>query len=264
MLAFVIIPCCYCHAGCNRPSFNAKHLKVVKTFYYQVNSNPDSIGYSVFSETGEISSISSLKVVNKYVYLTDAVHGNVKRVDITTGNLIVSEKLDRDSCWLSSMAYFNNLLFVFTFRGNVYLLDKSLVKKGSLFLKDYFGNDIEVYSENKDSLVIYGHSSMDIFQDNNHKDFLRRMIIDKNNHYSFDTIALTSEESFFRLKKETGKEEIEDSQLIYKTNKGEYEIPDSIEIRKEYDCKRIDYTDNYLVNFEVDSKCLKLVVYEYE
>lgn len=256
--------------GCNQQSASkmqgdkilssTKQLKKTTTFYYQVNESTDSIGYKRF-EDGEISSIVSLKIVGKQVFLSDPVHGNVKRIDLENRKLTASERLDTDSSWLYNIAYFNNLLYVFTFRGKVYLLDKNLETKGTFFLPDFIG-DIDVYSENMDSLVIYRNPS-DIYQDNNRKDYLRRMIIGKNNHYSFDTISLEGEESLTRLRKETGKEVRQGDKLVYETSKGKYEILDSIEIKKEYDCKRIDYSDDYLVTFEVNPKRLKLVVYEY-
>lgn len=236
-----------------------KQIKRIKILYYQVNVNKDSIGYKKFKD-GEISSIRSIKIVDKAAFLIDQVHNNIKKIDLTNGKLSSSEKLDTDGSSLYNIAYFNDLIYVFTYRGRVYLLDEDLKRKGSFFLPNYIG-DVDIYSANDDSLIIYRNS--DIMQDKKLNDYLRRMIIDNKNNYSFDTISVNNEEFITRLRKETGKEVEFGDKLIYKTSQGEYEIPENIEVKKNYDCKRIDFTDNYLVTFEVNPIYLKLVVYEY-
>ncbi len=239
-----------------------KKLKSKNTFCYQIGENSDSFGYDVFEETGEINSVVSIKIVNKYIYLSDAVHGNVKRLDLESGELIASEKLDTDSSWINSLAYYNDLLYVFTFKGNVYLLDKNLKKKDKFFLNNYIGN-INVFSEDEDGLKIYRHSPNDIFQNKSQEYYLKRIVVSKTNNYTFDTIPLNNEEYLTLLRKEIGKEVLVDNKLIFKTTNWKYEIPDSLSKNNDYDCRSIDYSKDYIVTFEVNPRLLKLIVYKY-
>jgi hypothetical protein len=162
---------------------------------------------------------------------------------------------------LGSIGYFNNTIYIFTFLGRVHLLDRSLESKGSFFLPDYIGS-VDIYNENLNYLTIYRNPD-DMFQNKEHKNFLKRMMIDKKNNYIFDTIILQSNESLSRLRKKVGEEIKQDNKLIFKTTDSEYEIPYSINIEKDYDCKRIDYSDKYLVSFVVNKDVFKLTVFEY-
>jgi len=165
LLLFFLIVICDQKSISNQPVKQAgkplKYIKKTNTFYYKTDKNIDSIGYYVYKETGEIVSIANIKIVDKYAYLSDPAHGNVKRIDLEDGTIIASEKLDLDSSWISCLAFYNDQLYVFTFRGKVYLLDKNLKTKGGFLLNNYIGN-IDIYSEGDDGIIIYRNSSEDI------------------------------------------------------------------------------------------------------
>lgn len=235
-----------------------KLLKNIKTFYYQVSDEKDSIGYSVFKNTGEIISISDIKIVNDYAFLSDPVHGNIKRIDLRSGIMKASVILNKDLSWISSLSFFNDLLHVFTIDGKVFLFDINLNYKGNFSINTY--SYIYVYTVTKDELIVYRYPS-DIYQNNGN--YLKRIIIDKSRAFRFDTISLNNNELLALLRRENGKEVLDNDSLVFETNDFKFEIPGNLEKVKDYQCKNVDYSDNYIVTFTVDKQRLLLRVYEY-
>jgi hypothetical protein len=88
----------------NNIARNTKQLKQIKTFLFHISDQIDSIGYKNF-EDGEIMSIACIKTIDDFVFLSDPVHCNIKRINLKDGKLIASNILDKDSSFLSSISF---------------------------------------------------------------------------------------------------------------------------------------------------------------
>jgi hypothetical protein len=92
------------------------------------NDNPDQFGFIEPDDTGPGVGPKSMILHSRYAYVTDQVHGHVKRIDLTSGILITSPALsDRPRiAWPGDIAIFDSLLYVTSLVKSIYVLGVDL------------------------------------------------------------------------------------------------------------------------------------------
>ncbi len=85
------------------------------------NENPDSIGF--LQSEGEAVGIEGIYLFEDKIVLTDPIHKNLKIIDVRTNEVMVSNELDDG---IEQVIEFNNLLYVFSGSGKVFLFDRGL------------------------------------------------------------------------------------------------------------------------------------------
>jgi len=244
-------------------STKIKYIKNKRTFVFPVGNNTNAFGFRTYPETGDIASISCIRIIDNSIYLIDGVFSNVKKISVNDGKLTVSENLKRDRTYLVSIGQLNNLLYIFTNAQIAYILDKNLQYKGSIILKDYNG-DVNIYSEGKDTLTVFNIAAY--WDDAYGKLNLIKFKVDVNGHCIPDTVPVDDDEFQYLERKSNGKESKEfiiGNKMFLRTKMFTYEISESLKDLNNYACIDVDYSDKYLVYFKVNSKRLKLTVLEY-
>jgi hypothetical protein len=125
-----------------------------KVFSFPVdNDHAERIGFIELENNYSIG-ITSLCVVDNYIYLTDEYHKNIKRVDIITSEIICSNKLT-DSTYFkqfNDIVEFNNSLYITSSENNIFVVDKDLKKYFSLKLPTKGGYPINILSKTDSTL----------------------------------------------------------------------------------------------------------------
>lgn len=244
--------------------FDSTKIRLIKsrqTFTFPVSKNPSDFGYYVFPGTGEIFSVSSIRLINNAIYLTDASNSNIKKIDLNTGKLSVSKSLKRDRTWLISLGYLNNQLYLITDRNIVYIMDLDLNYKRSILLKNFVGR-IFLSFESPDSLVLTNMD--DCYNDKEGYLCPINYIIDKYDHCVRDS---TRPENFdLLLDRSSGiiaPEVIIKKKLFLNINDLLYEIPVSIENLNPYDCYNVDFSKGRLTYYEMNKNRIKIEVLDY-
>jgi len=244
--------------------FDSTKIKLIKnrqTFTFPVSKNPSDFGYYVFPGTGEIFSVSSIRLIDNAIYLTDASNSNIKKIDLNTGKLSVSKSLKRDRSWLISLGYLNNQLYLITNWNIVYIMDLDLNYKRSILLKNFVGR-IFLSFESLDSLVLTNKD--DGGNDKEGYDCPINYIIDKYDHCVRDS---TRPENFDllidRFSGIFAPEVTIKKKLFLNIHDILYEIPVSIENVNSYDCYNVDFSKGRLTYYEMNKNRIKIEVLDY-
>lgn len=122
-------------------------------FKFNVNNeNHRDFGFG-FVEDDHSISIDNVLIVNDKVFFIDLYHANLKRLNLQNGELFFSEKLELDKEYLSSLAFFNGLLYVFTTGNTYFKLDLDLNIIEQISLPDYNFRK-EIYKQVSDTLFL--------------------------------------------------------------------------------------------------------------
>jgi len=239
-----------------------KHLKSTRKFVYPIGKSVDTFGYHYYPETGEISSVECIRIIDNSIFLIDQVHKVIKKINLIDGKLTVSNSLKRDRTYMTSIGFLNNSLYVFTNAGIAFNLDMDLHYKSSISMKDYNG-DVYIYSESEDELIVYSlYASMS----NDKIDQTLYYKINKNGQCAPYYIQKKSYklDQFYQTPQGYAGGEIQvENKLYFQTNNFAYEIPESFKKLNDYSCLDVDYSNKYVVHFKVNNKRIEIIVYEY-
>jgi len=244
--------------------FDSTKIKLIKnrqTFTFPVSKNPSDFGYDVFFQTGEVTSVTSIRLIGNAIYLTDAKNSNVKKIDLNTGRLSVSKPLKRNRTWLSSLGYLNNQLYVLTDFNIVYIMDLDLNYKRSILLSDFAG-EVFVNYEKPDSLILT--NMLNYYNDKDGDLCLINIIIDKYDRCVRDS---TCPENFdLLIDRSSGifaPEVTIRKKLFLNIHDLLYEIPVSIENVNHYACYNVDFSNGRLTYYEINKNRIKIEVLDY-
>jgi len=262
---------CHILIGQNSSSISAKnldstHYKVIKskqTFTFPIGEKIEDFGFKHFEDVGDISSVTSIRLIGHSIYLADQYHLNVKKIDLNTGELSVSKSLNRKSTYLTTIGYLNNQLYILTNFNTIYVLDLDLNYLRTIFLKDYLG-PVFVGSETPDTLTIL---NMVNSYNNKAGDYCPiKMKIDKYDHCTLDSTEFNDEDFNSITEKSSGiiAPEITINKKMYlQINKFLYEIPESVSDVNDYNCSNVDYSNNQIVFFTINKSKIVINVLNY-
>jgi len=249
-------------------STKIKYIKKKRIFSFLMGNAANNFGYRKYND-GSVSSVNCVKIIGNYVYLIDEEQNNIKRLNLTDGKMIVSNRnLVRDRTCLTSIGYINNTIYIFTTFNIVYLFDKGLHYKGSIFLQNYRGA-IYPYSENKDSLVVYNIDAWDDALGETKKTGILSLI-KINNNGRISNIKINADNDIFEFLngKQNGcpGEVIPwGNKLLLKIHDVSYEIPNNLYYLNKYNCSciNVDYTEKCVVCYKASKAKLEVTICEY-
>lgn len=90
------------------------------------NNNPDLLGFEYHKADGSFA-IRDILLQNNYLYIVDEFHGNIKKIDINTGEIKCSNILGKgkQEC-IQRIAFLLNKFYVFSIHKTSYILDCNL------------------------------------------------------------------------------------------------------------------------------------------
>lgn len=133
-----------------------KELKEVEKFKYPINNNDKNcFGFErMTASAGLPNAVGGLFIENDFIYVLDSKHGNIKKININSGNIIQVSKGKINDGKLDVMIKFNNDFIIFpnTSR-NIYVMSQDLDRLETIKLSNNLAyySKIEHYS---DSLLI--------------------------------------------------------------------------------------------------------------
>jgi len=230
----------------------------VKTISIAIdNEDQSKIGF-VKLENDVFIGITSLCVVDHFVFLTDELHKNVKRVDLRSSEVIHSERLTDSTFFkqFNDATWFNERLYISSSERAVFVVSRDLKEHTSFELPTKGGYPTIVFGKT-DSTVDFVVETRDSLYK-----------VDKGNNVIARRKLFEDEQSlvtnFFNL---------EQGHVGYKKLK--YIKSDSLEcliinerridLVRPYqyspDARNVDFNENYCVIFEIDESYLRLYVY---
>ncbi len=257
-----------------------KAMKARRVMVFDLSSeDPDYPGL-IYSP--EAVSIEAIKIVGNFAYLSDPVHGNIKKICLKSGCMTSSYALEdeRFEYYLQEIAYFNSLLFVITHRNKVIMLNTDLEYVDSFFLPDSHQNKNYLYSDRGHKLVLFSDGRNDFIidektrpseyvVDEKTKIFQRRLHIDYQLNFSYDTLSFLNHSEYRKWKTSIRGSLIKiEDKPFYLCNDIKYEVPIDFEAGRFFGGalgRNIDCSEQYLAFFDIslEEKKLFLSVYEY-
>lgn len=245
-----------------------KKIKNKKQFVYNINNaDTDSFGFMPVADDQALG-IKSLLIYNNCAYLTDPFHGNVKKIDLVSGIVKSSSILLNDKYFkICSITSFNNSLYVFSEKEDVFILDYDLTVKDQFKLDSKYKGDKDVYYIKQDTLVIFRPNN-DVVQLDNGQMQVSLIKIDKKHSISREVLLYPDYETYkdlfpnIRGSKYLETKEQEKNYLI--TSYGKFELPEGLPNTSQYyDSKNMDFTFDKIVYFNITPEKVQITVCEY-
>lgn len=249
----------------NRSFFGSKEVSVSldelqpKVFSFPIdNEDANKIGYIELENDISIG-ITSLCVVNNFIYLTDEYHKNIKRVDIFTSDIICSNKITDSTFFkqFNDIVEFDNNLYITSSENNVFIVTEDLKKFFSFKLPTKGGYPIKIFSKSDSTLDFCIEVRDSLYRINNKNEIISSRKLDNK-----ESIWLTN---YFDI----ALGNIKYKSLKYiKENSNEYLLIGSKKIKLivpfKYcsDAYNIDFNNDYLVIFDISVNGFILYVYD--
>jgi hypothetical protein len=243
-----------------------KQVELIKKWVFKVNNaDPGQIGYKTYTDDESIG-VKAICVDGEYAYIADVYHTSVKRINITTGELLSSKPLsnlpsDESGIWLRDISIFNNKIYVTSDMSSIYVfsLDLELLQMISV-LKGR--KNIESINENNIEIFLYDNQLAD-------KSIEKTLLsIDKNG----DTATIKKQTSIQEYKKLLSQERVQgkpfqvytkNSRSYFKNEYGIIELSNQVPDIKTYDVRNLNFNLSSLVFFDSTPTEFTLYVYKY-
>lgn len=248
-----------------------KAIKSVRIFKYKINnSNDNDFGFLSVLEDQSIG-VRNIYLYKDFVFLSDPVHGNVKKINLSSGKICaVSPLLDKDND-LRNITVFNDFVYVLTDNEINFILDTGLNKIGNLLLPQYKGVK-DVFKQTENELILY-RPIEDVIQQNDKRMKISILKVDKTNSFQKDSLiwsydeynksAYGSSSSSNRGKQYTVFNNKEGKRYFINEH-GKFELREILPTTfKYYDSKNIDFTPNKIAYYNVTSSDVILTVNSY-
>lgn len=247
---------------------NVKQLKNLKRFVFKIdNLDYNSFGFALV-ENDQAISITNILILGDFIFLSDAYHGNVKRID-SDGKIISSAVLMNNTYMnLRSIGVFNNLLYVFSDKEDVFILDLNLQLKEHFKIgTDKWNGVKDILEVTVDTLTIY-RSISDVKQLSDGRIQLSLIKIDKSNNITKSKLYYPDYESYsaqlFNIRGLLYKEERAGNKDYLVTPYGKFEIPEVLpNTSTYYDSKNLDFNQEIIAYFNINPQKVVITVCEY-
>lgn len=243
-----------------------KKIKNIRQFKFLVNNNdPLCFGFELVPDDQAIG-VRNILLVENSAYLTDPYHGNIKKVNLLDGKVLISSILDSNYTSLRMLAYMNYKIYVFTDRVNTFIIDTSLKKTDEFLMSNYrWGKD--VFYQKEDVIVLYRPID-DVTQLTDRRLKVSLLKLFDGNKLVKDSVFFDNYKSFRDIEpndRGVKYEEVTEGSFRYLVNAwGKYELKEQLPVTsKYYDSKNIDFTANRIVYYSVSPKEVIITIYEY-
>jgi hypothetical protein len=243
-----------------------KKVGLIKKWIFKVNNaDPLQIGYKTYTDDESIG-VKGICVDGEYAYITDVYHTSIKRINITTGELLSSKPLsnlpsDKSGIWLREISVFNNKIYVTSDMSSIYVFSLELELIQSIpVLKGR--KKIESINEKNIEILLYENQLAD-------KSIEKTLFsIDKNG----DTSTIKRQMPIQEYKKVLSQKRVQGKsfQEYSKNNryylKNEYciiELSNPIPDINTYDARNLNFDFTSLVFFDSTPAEFTLCVYKY-
>jgi hypothetical protein len=228
------------------------------------NKNERAFGYKIGSD-GIPVSVSDIVISNSRIYAVDAAHCNIKIIDIQSGKITCSEKIHRknEDVFLSRILDCNDYLYVTSDNGAIYKLSKAGRLLKVIAIADYSGSKYIYESSNK-SFTIFNDADFEQREDEKVSLHLKRIDYDDNVR---DTIVVLNDlRAYSKVRQRIrGKQYILQTlneKTVLDTDFDNFQISKTVP-KLPYSCSNLDFRENEVVYFNVNSKTLQFFYSKY-
>lgn len=228
------------------------------------NKNIESIGYKVWQED-ENEGVKSICLTQKYIYLTDVFHNNIKKVEILTGLVESSQRIPAignhydEKVWLRDITVFNKEIYVTSDLGYLFVfgMDLNLKDKieigtvGQFYFFSQTVDKLEVFLRNKQNTDLT--MNLELLNISKNGDFNRSNMTMELNDFQSRSLNYYSKGKEIKL--------LNDNKTII-SKYWSMKVVDPINTTSEYDSFNIDYSENKLAYFNSTQDELFLRIYE--
>lgn len=237
-----------------------------KLFFSFENEDKSSFGF-LKRDRDESSGPNSIVYYEDYLYVTDPVHANVKRINVTSGEINSTLKLGTTNFDLCSLTEFKNEIFVFTEGNKAFKIDKSLNYIREFDLKNFKG--IKKFFDTKHKLEIY----INIKQDKDFNFTLNTLTLDEVKLDFFGTEHFFNYDEFIKTPYYPGnnnsrgimyKIESSDGKFNLINQYGNFELKENIPFFNDYyECDNLFFNKSVITYFNISKKGILFTVLYY-
>lgn len=231
-------------------------------FVFDVDNNDNSkFGYKEFEMDQDIS-VKSICLDSCYAYLLDSYHNNIKKVNITNGEIVTSTVISsRKNCWLRDVYIFNDKLIVSDDFDSIFVLDKNMNKLSAVYIpRINQDNEVEALGYSPKYFFNFGGcgDSIIVFVQLSHESILiydaEFKLISSSKLRNIWPQEYAHGKPFRIMKGEENKYYLETIYTSVPINR------DVVLTRSKYDVINIEYNKKLLVCFAASDKKVKLYV----
>lgn len=218
-----------------------------KIFKYEMN-NEDFTKIGFFEENDLIISITACLIVNEFVFLTDEVHKNIKKINLKTGEMINSGRLTKATHFkqLNDLGIIENNLFIPSTGKTVFVSDIYFSKTDSFCLPTKGIDPVFVKSSSDSTIEFLVEFADSIF------------VINKNYEVKDSYRLLNEEKRNWESKFDFGLGKLKDKNFEFrKTNNADFVKINGKEIKL---IKKFEYCSD-IINFDFNDKYM--IIYEF-
>lgn len=242
-----------------------KKIGLLKKWIFKVNNdNPRQIGYKTYTDDESIG-VKGICVDGEFAYISDVYHTCIKRINITTGELLSSKPLsnlpsDKSGIWLRDVTVFNNKIYVTSDMSLIYVFSLDLELIQSIPVLNGRKN-IESIDEKSIEILLFDNQLAD-------KSIEKTLfLIDKNG----DTSTVKRQTPILEYQKILSQKRVQGKSFQkYSTNnkyyfKNEYciiELSNPIPDIKTYDASNLNFNFKTLVFFDSNPEEFTLYIYK--
>lgn len=248
------------------PSYKSITVKQYKSIELSVNNDyQDSVGYMPWEDDEDIG-VKAIFTDDGFIYITDVLHNNIKKISIATEEVITSTSISphptfESGIWLRDLAIFNDKVYVTSDMDNIYVFSKDLSYEGAIKCKR--GSN-SFYKIGNDSLLVYlGNEQLEnsdvqynllLVNKEEQTSVLSEIVTVEYYQKSLSTPSLFDDE--YKYFSEGDKHHIQ-------TQYGTLELNEAIPAITNYSARNIHFTKNCLVYFNSTDSKLTLYIYQY-
>lgn len=242
-----------------------KKIGLLKKWIFKVNNdNPRQIGYKTYTDDESIG-VKGICVDGEFAYISDVYHTCIKRINITTGELLSSKPLsnlpsDKSGIWLRDVTVFNNKIYVTSDMSLIYVFSLDLELIQSIPVLNGRKN-IESIDEKSIEILLFDNQLAD-------KSIEKTLfLIDKNG----DTSTIKRQTPILEYQKILSQKRVQGKSFQkYSTNntyyfKNEYciiQLSNPIPDIKTYDASNLNFNFKTLVFFDSNPEEFTLYIYK--
>lgn len=248
-----------------------KAIKLAQVFKYKYdNSNAKKFGFLYLSDEQSIG-VKGVCLYNEYAYLTDPLHGNVKKVNLKNGEIVGASSRLNKNFNLTKLTVFNDLVYVLTDDEIIYILDLNLNNANNLLTPNYRWEK-DFFKQTDEELSLYRPID-DVVQLKDKRMKIHILDIDKNNNISTDSIVWSFDKynnsgygsKLYNIRgKEYNFTKDDANAELLTIDFGKFELKKSLPTTFQYyESKNIDFTSNRIIFYEITKEELIINVYNY-
>jgi len=251
-------------------SSNYRKVKNKKTILIPIdNSDASKFGFHK-EEMDESVGPMSIFLDENYLYITDPIHNNIKKINILNEDIKVSTRIGDKESEIREIAKLDKRFYALSDDSVIYVLNEDLKEIDEIKIDDFKGVK-DIFSIEDNQLKLY-RPIEDVVQDDNGDMSISVLSLNLNNSYIKDTIKYTYDvyektqysTSGYHIRGDYYEVIKNDEQDVLKNKFGEFSLNNKIPNTYEfYDCKNICFNENTIAYFEIINDNIVITVLSY-